>query len=135
LDFAVGRPQQAFFEGFKSEKRISKAHLVKVPVSTIDIEWRQLGAPEVSVVKIDVEGAEGLVLEVGVELLNTHHPDLLIEWYKPYLTEFGTSVDQLLFFAREFDYRIYTVPTAIPVDDVRTLRVQMMACSNFLLLH
>ena len=135
LDFVVGWPKEALFEGFKSGKRMSEARVIKVPVSTLDNEWCQIGFPEVSAVKIDVEGAEGLVLNGGVNLINACHPALIVEWHENYLREFGTPNEQLLSFAERFGYRIYTLPGGIPVDEIRTLRVQMMVTSNFLLLN
>ena len=40
LDFTVGTPADALFEGFKSHERITGGRVVKVPVSTLDAEWR-----------------------------------------------------------------------------------------------
>ena len=135
LDFAVGSPADAPFEGFNSAEQIAGARMVKVPVSTLDDEWHELGSPEVSVVKIDVEGAEGLVLDGGQKLFEAWRPDVLVEWCEPYLRRFGTPPEQLMSFAAKGRYRIFTVPHGVPVDDERTLRVQMIECQNFLLLH
>jgi FkbM family methyltransferase len=134
FDFWIGRPADSPYEGFESADRIVAARVIKVPVSTLDEEWRQLGEPDVSVIKIDVEGAEGLVLNGGGELLAACRPAVLVEWHEPYLKRFGTSVNQLLSFARQACYRIYTVPGGVPVDEERSLRVQIISCSNFLLL-
>ncbi len=134
LDFVAGNPEEDVFEGFKSGTRITRPQMVKVPVSTLDEEWMRLDKPEVSTVKIDVEGAEGFVLQGGDALLHACHPNLVVEWHEPYLKEFGTPVEMLLSLAVKYGYRIYTIPHGVPVDDVRTLRVQMMGCSNFLLL-
>jgi len=133
-DFAVGRPQDALFEGFKSGDRIVGSRSIRVPVSTLDLEWDRLGRPDVSLIKIDVEGAEGLVLDGGAELFRTCRPAVIIEWHEPYLRRFDTPAEQLLLFARQHRYRIYSVPVGVPVDDERTLGVQMMDCQNFLLL-
>ncbi|HWD20084.1 MAG TPA: FkbM family methyltransferase [Verrucomicrobiae bacterium] len=51
---------------------------VKVPVTTIDTVI-QGGERKPDVIKIDVEGAEALVLRGGKELLQTHRPLLLME--------------------------------------------------------
>lgn len=132
-DFVVGRPEDALFEGFKSS-HLADARTIKVPVSTLDNEWRAIGAPHVSVVKIDVEGAEGQVLDGARALLSTERPALVIEWHEPYLQRFGTPPAQLLGVAAEYCYQIFTVPHGIEVRDAAALRVQMMACQNFLLL-
>jgi FkbM family methyltransferase len=133
-DFHVGQAADALYDGFNSGARIRDARTMRVPVTRLDDEWHALGSPDVSVVKIDVEGAEALVLAGARALLTACQPALLIEWHRDYLELFGTPPETLIAFAREFDYRIYTIPSGVPIDDERTLQVQMMACSNFLLL-
>jgi FkbM family methyltransferase len=133
LEFVIGQSEDGLFEGFKSANRLSDAHTIKVPVTSVDDEWGRLGKPTVSVLKIDVEGAEGLVLAGSREVLNTCRPHLIIEWHEPYLQEFGTSWDSLLSIANEHGYRIYTLPAGIVVDDKQSFRIQLMVCSNFVL--
>ena len=133
LDFAVGDAKDSLYEGFRSADRIPSAHMVKVPVSTLDIEWGHLGRPNVSVMKIDVEGAEKLVLDGGRELIDACRPHLIIEWVEQYLKSFGTPAYDLLGFAQSTGYGIYAIPHGVPVTDAKSLRVQMLKCSNFLL--
>lgn len=134
MAFTIGRPADALFEGFKSGDRIAGARTITVPVSTLDREWRALGSPPVSVVKIDVEGAEGLVLAGAAELLAEQRPAVLLEWHQPYLDRFGTPARALLEVAGGAGYQLFTVPGGVPVRDAATLAVQMMACQNFLLM-
>ena len=135
LDFSTGHPDFALFEGFKSGNRMPNSKSVKVPVSTLDCEWHTLEQPSVSLVKIDVEGGEAGVLDGAVEMIRACHPAIITEWHEAYLNPFGTSPNYLLQFAKNFGYRIFTIPFGVPVDDETTLRVQMMDCSNFLLVH
>lgn len=132
-DFAVGGSRDALYEGFKSHQRIAGSRSVRVPVSTVDAEWIALGKPDVSVIKIDVEGAEGLVLGGATELLTASQPVIVLEWNPVLLQRFETSADALLTLARTFDYRIFTIPDGVPVDDERALRVQSVSCDNFVL--
>lgn len=133
-DFEFGRADDALYDGFHGGARVRDARTVRVPVSRLDEEWRALGSPNVSVVKIDVEGAEALVLAGASELLKAWKPAVVLEWHHDYLELFETPPETLLAIAREFGYRVYTIPSGVPIDDERTLQVQMMACSNFLLL-
>jgi FkbM family methyltransferase len=133
LDFTIGRPEDALFEGFNSAERIADARVIKVKVSTVDEEWRALGRPRVSVIKIDVEGAEGGVLDGASELLETEQPAVLIEWHEPYLSRFGTPPESILQVANRFGYRVFTIPGGVPVGDGASLTVQMLSCQNFLL--
>ena len=134
LDFTVGRPEDALFEGFKSGDRIDHARTIAVKVSTLDAEWQALGRPQVSAVKIDVEGAEQQVLDGARALLAEQRPALLIEWHDAYLRRFNTPPAALLQVAQHYRYQIFTVPHGVPVADAAALRVQMMSCQNFLLL-
>jgi len=132
LDFTIGRPEDALFEGFNSTT-IANARVIKVKVSTIDEEWRALDRPVVSVIKIDVEGAEGGVLAGASELLTAQRPALVLEWHEPYLSRFGTAVDSILTLANRFGYQLFTIPAGVPVNDGAALRVQMLSCQNYLL--
>jgi FkbM family methyltransferase len=132
MDFAIGRSQDSLFEGFTAAG--SGERSIKVQVATLDDEWVRLGRPSVSLIKIDVEGAEGLVLDGAGLLLRSERPALLIEWHEDYLNRLGTPVGQVLERARDWRYRIFTIPGGVVVDDADSLRVQMFECSNFLLL-
>lgn len=134
LDFSVGSPHDALYEGFRSADRIANARTVKVPVTTLDAEWQRLGRPDVSLIKVDVEGAESGVFAGARQLMAACRPAILVEWYAPYLTRFGTDPAELLRVAAPFNYRIFTVPAGVPVDDARALAAQMIDCQNFLLL-
>jgi FkbM family methyltransferase len=52
---------------------------LQVEATTLDAEWRAAGSPDVSVVKVDVEGGEPPVLRGGRELLAAQKPALLLE--------------------------------------------------------
>ena len=50
-----------------------------VPLTTVDLTWAQAGKPQVSALKIDVEGGELAVLQGATELLARDHPVILLE--------------------------------------------------------
>lgn len=52
---------------------------VRVPSLRLDDVWRDAGAPRVTFVKVDTEGAEAAVLEGAEELLARERPPLLVE--------------------------------------------------------
>jgi FkbM family methyltransferase len=133
-EFAVGGSRDALYEGFKSHERIAGSRSVRVPVSTLDAEWIRLGRPEVSVIKIDVEGAEGLVLGGAPEVIRTTRPAIVLEWNAAYLRRFETAFNDLFVVARTFNYRVFTIPAGIPVADDIVLAAQAVSCDNFLLL-
>lgn len=133
LDFAVGRPQDSLYEGFRSSGRLTRAQMVRVPVSTLDEEWKRLGRPEVSVIKMDVEGAEGLVLDGSLELIDTCRPHVVLEWHADYLKAFGREPEDLFRITESCGYGIFSIPHGVLVTDTRSLRVQMLTCSNYLI--
>ncbi|MEP6783312.1 MAG: FkbM family methyltransferase, partial [Acidobacteriota bacterium] len=92
LDFTVGSAKDALYEGLRSGDRITGGRVITVPVTTLDDAWRQLGEPEVSLIKIDVEGAEGGVFDGATALLQRWRPAILVEWYGAYLARFNTPV-------------------------------------------
>ncbi len=50
-----------------------------VQMASLDDIWHDCGCPTVSVIKVDVEGAEMAVLMGSERILSAHHPALLIE--------------------------------------------------------
>jgi FkbM family methyltransferase len=134
LDFVVGSPRDALYEGFRSGDRIAGGRVIKVPVTTLDEEWRTWGEPDVSLIKIDVEGGEAAVMNGATALLERRRPVIVVEWYAQYLARFETKPEELLRIAERHHYRIFTVPAGVPVDDARALQAQMIGCQNFMLL-
>jgi FkbM family methyltransferase len=55
------------------------ARRIEVPVQRLDDLWTEVGKPPTSLIKIDVEGAERLVLEGAEELIETCRPVLAVE--------------------------------------------------------
>lgn len=134
LDFVTGGPSGALFDGFRSNERLPGGRVVRVPVSTLDLEWEAAGRPDVSAMKIDVEGAEAGVLEGGESLVRACRPAILVEWFGPYLQRFGTPRAWLASWARAHRYRIFTIPAGVPVDDERMLGLHEIDGHNFVLL-
>jgi FkbM family methyltransferase len=132
-DFAFGTAADALYDGLAGDQRVRDLRSGRVAVTRLDDEWQALGRPDVSVIKIDVEGAEALVLRGAHDLLKAARPAVVLEWHQHYLDRFSTT-ETLVAVAREFGYRIYAIPSGIPIEDNRTLQVQMTVCSNFLLL-
>lgn len=61
------------------QKPFRSVRCLKVPVRRLDSVWREIGAPTVRFVKIDVEGAEEEVLNGAKEFLTACRPVVLIE--------------------------------------------------------
>jgi FkbM family methyltransferase len=63
----------------RSEHAISRTGHLRVPITELDTVWESSGQPSVSVLKIDVEGAELDVLRGAERLLRDCKPVVLLE--------------------------------------------------------
>lgn len=75
-------------------KRGAEDVVIKVPVTTLDEALAKRTKP-VRLIKIDVEGAEHLVLRGMRQLIERDHPLLLIEVHTYALPAFGSSAEKL----------------------------------------
>ena len=65
---------------------------IRVPIRRLDSLLAEKALPPPNVIKIDVEGAELLVLQGALQLLREHHPRLLLEAHSPDLAEACTAL-------------------------------------------
>ena len=83
---SVKEERKGFFR-YKSEK---------ANFNKLDDTISTLNNPKITVAKIDVEGAEGLVIDGGIEFLKEEKPILFIEIEERHCKRFGLSVDDVL---------------------------------------
>jgi FkbM family methyltransferase len=133
LDFHLTSADLGAFDGLKSTGRVSVKKTVKVPVTTIDLMWTALGCPVVSVIKIDVEGAEADVFAGAIECIAKCKPYIYLEWNLTNLSAYGTSPGCLLKIAEKIDYGIYVTPNIVKINSEDELLVHMLFSENFLL--
>ena len=65
-------------------------------------------------IKIDVEGAEILVLQGAEKIITKTKPKIYLSIHPKWLVNLGQSVNQLLCLIEELDYIIYDVHMNIP---------------------
>jgi FkbM family methyltransferase len=68
---------------------------------------------DIDVLKIDAQGADGLIVKGGLNVLSRHPPELFIEFWPNGLRLAGTSPDEVLEILHGIGYTIYLV------DDVK----------------
>jgi FkbM family methyltransferase len=134
LDFFIASPDMGAFDGFQDTKRANTNNRVEVPVTTIDTEWESLGKPTVSVIKIDVEGAELQILKGALNCIQNQHPSILLEWNATNLKAYNCQNESLLIFAEQNNYRIYSLPHLVSILDSQSLILNMIRTESFLLL-
>ncbi|PKN38358.1 MAG: hypothetical protein CVU62_05760 [Deltaproteobacteria bacterium HGW-Deltaproteobacteria-2] len=133
LDFNVSSASLSAFDGFKNTGRAPVEKTIKVPVTTIDHVWAAPGKPDVSVIKIDVEGAEIRVLKGATECIKKCKPYILIEWNAVNLKANGYKPNDLIIMTNEIGYGIYSLPNIVKINNESELLVQMLFTENFLL--
>jgi FkbM family methyltransferase len=134
VDFVLADSGNSAFEGMKNTGRVDMTRTISVETIPLDDLWVEFGRPEVSLIKIDVEGAECLVLEGAKALLQQCRPMIILEWTPANLGAYGLAVDHLLTFASERGYRVFDLETILPISDTQHLRLLcQLEQENFLL--
>lgn len=124
------------YEGFRDTGRGSATvRQVKVPITSIDAEWEARGWPPVSVLKMDVEGAELGVLAGARGCLAGCRPAVVTEWCPKNFAAYGCRPEDLFRLADAAGYDAFVIPELYPLAaDPRTLPFQLAGHENVLLL-
>lgn len=133
-EFHVSNKGMGAFDGFRDTARVPTVDIVQVATTTLDSEWAAAGKPRVSVIKVDVEGAEKMVLEGAAACISQNRPSILLEWNPSNLNAFGVNPAWLLSFAKETGYVLHGMPMVAPITSTIALKVHMALNESFLLL-
>lgn len=80
---------------------------VPVAAHRLDTLLTRLGEPDISLIKIDVQGAEEKVLDGAETTLARTRPALFVEVHDTALRDFGSSAEQLLQRLADMGYRLH----------------------------
>ena len=83
---------------------------IEVESQTLDNYMKKIRG-KASFIKIDVQGAEGLVFEGGKEVLKNHKPVILMEFWPYGLKNNGTNPMNLLILLHNIGYRFFVLDT------------------------
>ena len=133
-EFYVADVSLGAFDGFENTRRSGGMRQITVQTTTIDYEWGTLSSPTVSVIKIDVEGAELEVLQGAMKCILICRPVIMLEWNIDNLKAYDYQNDALLRLATELDYGLYSTFSYSLIRDRGTLELQMLKTETFLLL-
>jgi FkbM family methyltransferase len=133
IEFHVSAESHAAFDGIRDTGRAPPGGVVKVPLTTLDALWIAAGRPDVCLVKIDVEGAEGDVLRGGLACLRATRPVVLLEWNRLNLAAYGCQPEILLDLADQAGCDVLNVPGLAQVSSSANLRLQTGVSETFLL--
>jgi FkbM family methyltransferase len=132
--FNVSSQENGAFDGLQNTRRVPQFAEIELEMTTIDVEWKRLGSPAVSVIKIDVEGAELAVLRGARECLGSQKPPVLVEWNAENLAAYDCPYESLLDFASSIGFKVIALPSLIEVTAASTLQLHMLRTESFLLL-
>lgn len=134
VTFHCHNPALGAYDSLANTARVSgPMEVIRVPMTTIDAVWTALGEPCISVIKIDVEGAEMKVLKGAANCLKQTRPSVLLEWNAANLVAHQQPATALLDFALANRYQVFEIQAMVPITDECTLRVHMTRGENFLL--
>jgi FkbM family methyltransferase len=98
--------------------RKSERAQLKVAVRSVDSYVREHSLPRVDVMKVDVEGAEPMVLDGAAQLLSdpARRPRaIMMELHDTNLAAYGTTVVDMIARLKGFGYAVYVAPSDGPV--------------------
>lgn len=96
-------------DGFIDTGRAGEPIPVEVPITTIDHWWNEIGRPRVTVMKIDIEGAELWALEGAVDFLQQAKPTIFMEIEPKNLKVYPYTRDDIFKWLSANDYALYTM--------------------------
>jgi FkbM family methyltransferase len=103
---------------------------VAVEAVTLDNLIPNKGNGKPSLIKIDVQGAEMLVLQGATEILKVSRPALFIELHEEGLNRFGTSVSDILSYLATFGYAPYWLMREGPHSRIRDSEIHARVAQN-----
>jgi FkbM family methyltransferase len=113
------RGEVTFYEGPQGHKGISSLRPISQAANTLRIQTLPMddllaAIPSIRLIKIDVEGAEQLVVEGMWQLLSKHRPFLILEVTDEYLKPFGHDAVGLCSLLCASGYRIFHITSNGP---------------------
>lgn len=133
-NFTLSDVKHGGYDGLQYTKREKNRAQVSVDVTTLDLEWLQLGKPRVDCIKMDIEGAEMAALSGAAELLKSCRPMIVMEWYEPNFKAYGVETQDLLTFSRAWNYQIIALPHLFEVNTLEHLELVMVVSGNLVLI-
>lgn len=93
----------------RSSMRDIEENNFEVTVETICLDSMLDSFKKIAMIKLDIEGAEGLALEGMINLINRDRPRIIMELSDGYLKQMGYSAEKVICFLRNQRYKVYEV--------------------------
>lgn len=131
--FFIAPPESGAFDSILNTSRTNFISQIQINVTTIDEIWQEAKNPDVSVIKIDIEGSDLFALQGGIECIKRCRPIILMEWNSNNIKPFGIQNDDLLQFCMKINYICIALPNHNLVADSNYLNMIMTTTEDFLL--
>ncbi|MFB5762609.1 FkbM family methyltransferase [Paenibacillus medicaginis] len=121
--------------GNSSLKNLSgheKVELVECQFRRLNSYIDEIPGP-IDFIKCDVEGAELLVVESGLEVIQRHKPILFLELLRKWAAKFNYHPNDVLHILGNLGYRcfVFTAGKMVPIEEINDQTVE----TNFIFLH
>lgn len=133
VSFHLSESKNSLFDGVKPTGRATTQRNITVETTTLDLEWIRLQQPNVSVIKIDVEGGELAVLRGAIQLITECSPYVVLEWNKTNLIAHGVEDGSIFELSKSIGYHIYSLPAIIRIESPASLKLHQLITESFLL--
>lgn len=124
--------EESSADSLKDTNRVPnvKPNIIQVPAIKLDdIE----NLPPITVIKIDCEGAELLILKGAKETLAKNRPLILLEFHPINKAAFNVSTEDIFNFLNEINYSLYSLHFE-PLDSCRFDELQEKCEENYIIL-
>ena len=121
------------FDSLQDTGRGGVKKSVLVQAATLDRIWIDHGAPDVSVLKIDIEGGEFEAILSGRNMIEKCRPVIIFEWSEKNLQAFDRNPQSIFQILDEFPGEFISLPTFHTLSK-SNLRLVMSECEMFILM-
>lgn len=121
------------YDSMGNTRRVDWDSTIEVDSVTLDQEWASIGKPQVDFIKSDLEGADLLALEGGIDCIRACKPKILFEWQPLNFHAFNLSHTDLLVFMEKANYTLYAVPNLFEILNETDLNLATVFTESFLL--
>ncbi len=134
INFKLAKASVGGYDSISDTKRTVFENFVEMDCTTIDTIWGNRNKPEVSFIKLDIEGSDLLALKGGLNCIKTCKPSILLEWNPINIKAFSLVNKDLYDFFTGIDYACFSVPVLNKVSNLNDLNLYGNFTENFLLI-
>ncbi len=134
VNFHIASSDNGAYDSISDTKRTDFGKVIEVECTTIDTIWQNRKNPDVSFIKIDIEGGDLLALRGGTMCIAQCKPAIVMEWNPINIEPFNLFNNDLYKFAQAINYTIYALPYLSKASSLVELDLVSKYTENLLLI-